>query len=107
VGWWCFHAVCFAEDIDAGREATRELLLRGQRKLHWINESTQRRRRIIDSIAMLPLEHSVVVRSHPESRDKPERRRGKCLERLLIQLEALQVNAAVLESRGHIRTAWI
>ena len=93
-------AVCFAEDVEVSRATTGKLLMRGQRKLHWIDESTQRRRKIIDSIATLPLEHVVVVRSHPESRDKPERRRRKCLERLLIELEALQVNAAVLESRG-------
>lgn len=93
-------ALCFAEEIDASRAATAKLLLRGQRKLHWIDESTKRRREIINSIALLPLEHVVVVRSRPDCQDKPERRRRKCLERLLIELEALQVNSAVLESRG-------
>lgn len=30
-------AVCFAEDIGASRTAAGELMLRGQRKLHWID----------------------------------------------------------------------
>jgi hypothetical protein len=42
----------------------------------------------------------VVVRCLPTAKDHPERRRRKCLERLLIELEILGVTAAVLESRG-------
>ncbi|WP_340054993.1 hypothetical protein [Corynebacterium parakroppenstedtii] len=77
-------AVCFAEDIEETRQATRLLLKKGQRKLHWIDESTERRLTIIETISGFPLENIVVVRSYPDVCDKPERRRRKCLERLIM-----------------------
>lgn len=94
-------AVCFAEDIEETRQATRLLLKKGQRKLHWIDESAERRLTIIETISGFPLENIVVVRSYPDVCDKPERRRRKCLERLIMELESLEVTAMVLESRGN------
>jgi len=96
-------AVCFAEDVEACRAAVRALLLRGQKKVHWVDESVSRRHRIINTVSALPLEHLIVVRSRPGFAGHPERRRRKCLERLLIELEGVPVKNAILESRGRVQ----
>lgn len=44
-----------------------------------------------------------MVRSRPGSADHSERRRRKCLERLLIELEGLPVKNAIRESRGRVQ----
>ncbi len=73
--------------------------LRGQLKVHWRNESTARRRQVTAAVASLPLRHLVVVRDgRPDER--PERRRRHCLERMLFELDRLQVDTATFESRG-------
>jgi len=81
------------------RDQIRGLRLPGQVKLHWRDEDTRRRTRITHAVAGCDIEHLVVVRTgHVD--DRPERRRRKCLERLLYELEAKAVNDIVLESRG-------
>lgn len=92
--------VCFVEDVEACRSQIRGLLLRGQKKVHWVDESAKRRRGIIAEVATLPVEHLIVVRSRPEGAVHPERRRKKCLERLLIELQQLNVHDVVFESRS-------
>ncbi|WP_157556192.1 hypothetical protein [Herbidospora yilanensis] len=81
------------------REQMRGLLLRGQRKVHWRDESHDRRLKLVDAIADLPVEGFVVVRVAGEA-DRPERRRRKCLEVLFRELAVLECGELVLESRG-------
>ncbi|MFC6712653.1 hypothetical protein [Branchiibius cervicis] len=84
---------------DDTREQIARLRLPGQVKLHWRNESDRRRREIIRAVASYNLAHLVVVRplEHPE---RSERQRRKCLQRLVDELERLNVFDIRLESRG-------
>lgn len=84
---------------DAIRGQVERLRLRGQVKLHWRAESEQRRTAISRVLADLDIEHLVVVRSSADH-ERLERRRRKCLERLLCELEARSVTDVTLESRG-------
>jgi len=85
--------------IDEVRDAMRALLLRGQRKLHWRDESDKRRLQIIEAVVAAQVEHLVVVRAG-RTRERSERRRRLCLEALCFELERLGVRQATLESRG-------
>ena len=86
------------EDHDQIRGQLRQLRLRGQHKLHWRDESSKRQQLIITTIEQLPLTHLIVVRDEDTSR--PERRRRLCMERLLFELDQLQIATATFESRG-------
>ncbi|NAS25140.1 hypothetical protein GT755_26085 [Herbidospora sp. NEAU-GS84] len=92
-------AVGEAHVVPHVREQMRGLLLRGQRKVHWRDESHDRRLKLVDAIADLPVEGFVVVRVAGEA-DRPERRRRKCLETLFRELSVLECGELVLESRG-------
>lgn len=81
------------------RDHVSRLRLPGQVKLHWRDEDTKRRSTITHAVAGYDLEHLVVVRAGVVD-DRPERRRRKCLERLLYELEVKDVDDIVLESRG-------
>ncbi|MGL4744885.1 MAG: hypothetical protein ACRCXL_10925 [Dermatophilaceae bacterium] len=81
------------------RHQMSQLRLPGQIKLHWRDESAKRRQAIIRAVANCEIEHLVVVRAGAVD-DRPERRRRKCLERLLYELELKYVHDIVLESRG-------
>ncbi|MEU0521718.1 hypothetical protein [Streptosporangium sp. NPDC006007] len=81
------------------RDAMRSLLLKGQRKVHWHDESSDRRLKVVDAIADMPIEGFVVVRSSGEV-DRIERRRRKCLEALFRELDSLGCTHVMLESRG-------
>lgn len=86
------------ETVGAARAAMEALRPAPNEKLHWRATSAKRdRRRIIDTIATLPSQFHVVVRVAVN--DRPERRRAKALERLLLELEAIHVKQLVLESR--------
>lgn len=91
--------VCDPVIADAVRTAVSALRLKGQRKLHWRDESLKRRLVIAEAIARLPLEHLIVVRDGTEG-ERVERRRRLCLERLLYELDQLHVACATFESRG-------
>jgi hypothetical protein len=56
-------------------------------------------KRIAETIAACPALHVVVIRTSV-TQESSERRRRKCLERMLYELDAAEVGAAVLESRG-------
>lgn len=84
---------------DHMRQAMVRLRLPGQRKLHWHDEKDRRRRQISTAIASLEQTHLVVVRASDPS-DTQKRRRNKCLERLLVELEMRGVTHATFESRG-------
>lgn len=92
-------AIVDAEDQDSIREELRPLLLPGQIKLHWTDESERRRRRIVDAIvAAGPM--IVVVAHLSERQRKTERFRRKCLEMLYYELAAAEVLDVTLESRS-------
>lgn len=100
-GTYVLAAAIGAGSSEPGiRERIAALRLPGQRKLHWRDESEARRALIANTVAACDLEHLVVVRAGTEQ-DRPERRRRKCLERLLFELETRwSVADVVLESRG-------
>ena len=81
------------------RDQISGLRLPGQIKLHWRDESAKRQADITRPVAACELEHLVVVRTEAVE-DRPERRRRKCLERLLLELELKGVTDVVFESRG-------
>ncbi len=72
---------------------------RGQRKLHWHDESEARRRKIAAAVAGLDVLHLVVIRTGCHASERSERRRRKCLERLLLELEAAGVADVCMEAR--------
>jgi hypothetical protein len=73
------------------------LRIRGQRKLHWNAEDPKRRTVIAGTVARLPAMHLVVVRT--DAAATVERRRRKCLEILLPELERAKVDRVYLEAR--------
>jgi hypothetical protein len=75
------------------------LRLRGQLKVHWRDESVTRRRLVAVAVAELPLQHLVVIRDGRPG-ERTERRRRHCLERMLFELDRLEVTTATFESRG-------
>ena len=91
--------ICQTTDLPTLRQKVASLRLKGQQKVHWRDESDKRRRQIAEFIALLPLEHVVVVRKgHPD--DGPERRRRHAMERLLYELDQANVRDVAFESRG-------
>lgn len=93
-------AVFEARICDDARSIMRGLKLRGDKKLHWHQESDSRRRKIVSSISDLEAIHMVIVRNGRPG-ERPERRRRKCLEKLFCELESADVAKAVLEAREH------
>jgi hypothetical protein len=90
--------ICQTADLPTVRQEVAGLRLKGQQKLHWRDESDKRRRQIAEFIALLPLEHVVVIRNaHPD--DRPERRRRHAMERLLHELDQADVKDVTFESR--------
>jgi hypothetical protein len=90
--------------LDEIRTKVRGLLIPRQRKMHWHDESTRRRDTIIQAIADLEALHVVVVRSGiPE--ETSERRRRKCLERMVCELDQRGVDLIVAESREKSQNA--
>lgn len=91
--------ICRTADLSIVRQEVAGLRLKGQLKLHWRDESDKRRRQIAEFIALLPLEHVVVVRNgHPD--DRPERRRRHAMEWLLHELDQADIRDVAFESRG-------
>lgn len=83
---------------DEVREQLRSLLLPGQIKFHWTDESPARRREIVSQIVDLGPMSAVVAHLYADRR-KNERYRRKCLETLYHELIAMQVYDLTLESR--------
>jgi hypothetical protein len=74
------------------------LRLDGQRKLHWAKESASRRDGIIHAVESLDVLYLVVL-LEDISGSTSERRRRRCLERLLWELIQSGVRHVVLEAR--------
>ncbi|GAA1483765.1 hypothetical protein [Brachybacterium fresconis] len=95
-------AILDAEHQDSIREELLPLLLPGQIKLHWTDESERRRRRIVDAIvAVGPM--NVIVTHLSERQRKTERFRRKCLEVLYYELAGAEVLEVTLESRSSVQ----
>lgn len=85
--------------VAVARDKISKLLLPDQRKVHWWHESDKRRDLIASTIGNVGISAVVIVRVGPlDNRD--ERRRRKCLERLLSELEEMNCGELILESRG-------
>jgi len=74
------------------------LRIKRQHKLHWHMEPARRRRLIAQTVAELDALHLVVVRSCLPG-ENSERRRRKCLERLLYELDQHAVTCVCAEAR--------
>ncbi|MBF4632766.1 hypothetical protein ITJ42_16235 [Clavibacter michiganensis subsp. phaseoli] len=97
------YLVCAAlisdADCDSVREQLRPLLLPGQIKLHWTDESERRRRDIVSRIVDLGPMNIVV--SHLDARRKRvERYRRKSLEVLYHELVTMETFDLTLECRS-------
>ncbi|MFG1816345.1 hypothetical protein ACGFIF_21495 [Kribbella sp. NPDC049174] len=94
-------AAVIADDAatEGLREELRALTERKIVRLHWVAESTKRRDLISETIARLGIV-AVVVVGTPVHRQKQERARRCCLERLLYELDQLRVGQVWLESRA-------
>lgn len=92
-------ALLNAQDCDDVREELRRMLLPGQVKLHWTDESRRRRSRIIDAIVSLgPM--NVVISLVSARQHRTERFRRKCLEGLYYEFASMEVHDVLLESRS-------
>lgn len=80
------------------RETLRALLLRGAQRLHWRDETTDRRLKIASAIGTQNVAHVVVVGA-PIDHRRQERARAICMERLLYELDQAGVREVFLESR--------
>lgn len=94
-------AAVIAAPTDAPElvEAMRALALPGERKVHWRGDTEARHDEVVDVISGLPIEAIVVVRQGPED-ERDERRRRKCFELFVPQIDELGCVELVLESRG-------
>ncbi|OLF04246.1 hypothetical protein BLA60_41675 [Actinophytocola xinjiangensis] len=79
------------------RQAMRGLLRPGQRELHFYKEKPVHRRHLADTIARLPVEVTIYIRSW--HRDN-EPARQVCLARLVGDLVARQAHRLVIDSRN-------
>ena len=84
--------------LAAMRAELRALLLRGQGRLHWRDESESRRTAITSVIARMEV-WSLVVVTAPVTAGKQERARRICIETLHPTLERLGVTSIVQERR--------
>jgi hypothetical protein len=85
--------------IDGLRADLQALTEQKVVRLHWVAESAKRRDVIAETIAGLSIV-AVVVAGSPVHRQKQERARRCCLERLLYELDQFGVSEAWLESRA-------
>ena len=92
-------AVVVDASADEIRAALRRLLLRGQVRFHWRDESTPRRRRMLEMIASLGLECRAYVRA-PVAKRHQDRARRLCLEALVWDLRDRGIDELVIETRG-------
>lgn len=79
------------------RRSMRDLLLPGQRELHFHSEKPQRRRALADAIARLPVEVSIYTKTCRTRNDEPARE--ACLTRMTEDLLARGARRLVIDSR--------
>jgi hypothetical protein len=93
-----YLAAAIVEPAKLGptRRAMRSLLMPGQREIHFKQEKPERRRRLADIIAALPVEVHIYHRSY-HRRDEPARQ--ECLMPLIRDLLAIDAHRLVIDSR--------
>lgn len=92
-------AVLQSEHLDDLREQLLPLRLKGQIKLHWSDESEQRRKKIVAAVSGMQ-QMSAIVSHMSQPQKKTERFRRKCLETLYYELAAMGIGELVCESRS-------
>ncbi|MER7194914.1 hypothetical protein [Streptomyces flaveolus] len=90
------------DEVQQARDAMVTLLLAGQRKLHWRDESASRRRFLARRAASIESEIVIATWCGMDSA-RQERARRKVQQILLAALAERGVTEAVFESRGMIR----
>ncbi|MBT2487385.1 hypothetical protein J7E96_02275 [Streptomyces sp. ISL-96] len=88
--------------VQHARDTMASLLLRGQRKLHWRDESA--RRRLLLTRRTSSVEPEIVIATWCRMDNAhQERARGKAMQSLLTALAERGVTEVVFESRGPVR----
>jgi hypothetical protein len=99
-GAYIFAGVLLAPSrAGNAREAITALRRPTEKKIHWRDDADKRHAEVIRCISALPIQGLVVARVGPLS-DRAERRRRKCFEAFLGELQALGCRDLTLESRG-------
>ncbi|GAA1527527.1 hypothetical protein GCM10009730_40610 [Streptomyces albidochromogenes] len=88
--------------VQPTRDAMATLLLKGQRKLHWRDESARRRRLLTRQTASVEPEIVIATWCRMDSAHQ-ERARSKAMQSLLAALADRGVTQTVFESRGTAR----
>ena len=87
-------AVVSPDDLRAVRRELRGMLLPRQGRLHFVNESTQRRRVLLDAMRELPVRTRLYT-----SAEKEPIARQRAMEALLVDMRALGGQRLVIECR--------
>ena len=82
---------------NPARTALRAMLLGGERRIHFVNESPQRKRAILASMATLDVRASVY-----RTPGRSDRTRPKLIDAMVTDLVAMDVRRLVFESRAHL-----
>ncbi|GAA2125138.1 hypothetical protein GCM10009825_01200 [Arthrobacter humicola] len=85
------------EVAERAREAMISIHKSGP-KLHWRDLDSKAKRRSVETVAALDLDHVVVVASPMDPR-RQERARAKCIERLCWEVDELGATHVTLEAR--------
>ncbi len=91
-----------AADASEARGAVRSATPKRMRKLHWYEALGGQR---LTWLGLLTRAVSIVVVRYDGQPARTERRRRRCIERLVWELEQRDVRALVLESRSRVRDA--
>jgi hypothetical protein len=105
-GKWYVLAAAIMSETDVGRirDGLRMLLLRRQKRLHWREESSGRREKLVSAALAARCLFVVVVGVGMDER-RQERARRQCLERLLWELDQRRVQRVIAETRHAERNA--
>lgn len=86
--------------LDDVRDAMRALTPPGMAKLHWHDaETTTQRLQLAQAVADLRFVEHIVVVLAGHAAERPERRRRRCMARLLTELHDLAVEHVLIEAR--------
>jgi hypothetical protein len=96
-------AVC-EPDCQPIRDTLRSLLDDGQPRLHWSNESPERRQKISATVATIDMA-AVVVIGTPLPKRNQERARAVCMESMLVHLHSMGVENVLFEQRDQAGNA--
>ena len=86
------------DDALSAIEAIEKLAPKGAKKTHWRDMGVRAQKKALSIISQMAHTTCIVVAA-PIKPGNQERARRKCLEKLILRLEALSVETLVLESR--------